>query len=223
MIKALPRPHSSAADQLAASIREGIRRGDFVPGQRLAEADLAARFKVSRPVVREALRELTADGIVDAELYRGARVHQFTRGECDQIYAVREMLEGLAARLCAENIGQNGRKQIETIMKDMRAAVKHKNSSAYLEANIKFHSLIAEVSGNNYLEQLLTQLQLPLFRLIYGRLINEDEVLRSMGEHDEIADAILRGRVKAAESAMRRHIHIAGRRLLSVDSRFFRP
>ena len=217
-----PKARSGAAEQLVASIHEGIRQGEFVPGQRLAEADLALRFGVSRPVVREALRELASAGIVDVELYRGARVHQFTRDECNQIYAVRENLEALAARLCAENIDLKGRQRLEALMKSLKMAARKKNASIYLEYNVKFHELIAEISGNRYLEQLLFQLQLPLFRLIYGRLIDDEEVLRSLDEHTAIADAILEQRPKQAEAAMRRHIHIAGARLLGVDSRFFR-
>lgn len=217
-----PKVRSGVADQLVASIHEAIRQGEFVPGQRLAETDLALRFSVSRPVVREALRELASAGIVDVELYRGARVHQFTRSECNQIYVIRENLESLAARLCAENINQKGRQRLEALMKNMKMSAQKKNVSAYLEHNVKFHELIAEISGNRYLEQLLFQLQLPLFRLIYGRLIDDEEVLRSLDEHVAVADAILERKPKQAEATMRKHMHIASARLLGVESRFFR-
>src|SRR5690606_3964267 len=94
-------PDRTAVDKVAHAIVEGIKAGIYAPGQRLIEADLTRDLGVSRGPVREATRRLGAEGILDVLPHRGAVVRKLSRRDVAAIYQIRELLEGLAARLSA--------------------------------------------------------------------------------------------------------------------------
>src|SRR5262245_45965230 len=86
-------PPTSAVERVIAHVRSGIRDGRFAPGQRLIENDLQASLGVSRGPIREAVRRLAAENLIDVELHKGARVRRLTPDEIKAIYEVREVLE----------------------------------------------------------------------------------------------------------------------------------
>src|SRR5919204_2708887 len=98
----------TAVDRAADGIRERLLAGDYAPGQRLIEVELVEELQVGRNTVREALARLASDGVVKIEPHRGASVPRLSVKELEELYAVREVLEGLAARLAALNIRERG-------------------------------------------------------------------------------------------------------------------
>src|SRR5579862_4472065 len=95
---------SSAAGQVVAHVKEAIRSGRMAPGQRLLESELTGRLGMSRGPVREAFAQLQVEGFIDVEPHRGARVHQMSRAEMADLFHVRALLAGDAARLAAAHI-----------------------------------------------------------------------------------------------------------------------
>src|SRR5689334_7203755 len=98
------RSRSSVVSAMFDVLRNGIMRGEFAPNQRLVEADLIRKFGVSRGPVREALSRLAADGLVIMEPHRSAVVRPLTRESLASAFQLRELIEGLAARLAAEGV-----------------------------------------------------------------------------------------------------------------------
>ncbi|UCE30896.1 MAG: GntR family transcriptional regulator, partial [Burkholderiales bacterium] len=96
------RPAPSVVEDAVARLREALLEGRFAPGQRLVEADLVATLGVSRSSVRSALERLAAEGLVRLSAHRGAVARRMSRREVEELYAIRERLEGLAAGLAAE-------------------------------------------------------------------------------------------------------------------------
>src|SRR5580693_752906 len=96
----------SASAQVVAHVKEAIRSGRLSPGQRLLESELTDRLGMSRGPVREALAQLQVEGYIDVEPHRGARVHQMSREEMTDLFGVRALLAGDAARLAAARIDE---------------------------------------------------------------------------------------------------------------------
>jgi DNA-binding GntR family transcriptional regulator len=195
----------SAVESTIARIREAIRSGTFAPGQRLVVADLCKRLGVSAGPVREAIRRLTGESLVDITPHRGATVREFGTREVREIFEVREMIEGGAARLAAERIDQaDYRSRLEATLADMRRVVSERED--YIPVNQAFHELVYEMADNRRVIDIATQLTLPIYRLRFHNLMSHRFVKTSAEEHEAIAGAILAGDGDAAERAMRVHI-----------------
>src|SRR5262245_51254990 len=94
---------AAAADRAIDALRKGILSGEYAPGERLGEVDLATKLGLSRAPVREALRRLSAEGLVDITTNKGARVVEYPRQDLDHIFQIRAHVEGLAARAAARS------------------------------------------------------------------------------------------------------------------------
>ena len=92
---------ASAVDRAKAVLRERVAQGEYVPGQRLVEPEIAVQLGVSRATLREAFRGLEAEGLLRLERYKGASVRRLAHAEVAELFEIREMLEGLAARRAA--------------------------------------------------------------------------------------------------------------------------
>lgn len=198
------KPASSTVERVIAHIRGGIREGRFAPGQRLVEADLQSDLKVSRGPIREAIRRLAADRVVEIELYKGARVRRVSAAEIQAIYEIREALEGLAARLAAQNFTKADTR-LKTLQKEFDESFDG-TAQSYLRYNERFHRLIVEMSSNAELRQLVETLQVPSFILLVHVLVDSRSIARARAEHRPIAAAIHRNDAAAAERAMKSHI-----------------
>jgi DNA-binding GntR family transcriptional regulator len=196
----------SVVEQTITSIRNEIREGRYAPGQRLVVADLMEAFGVSAGPVREAIRRLTGEGLVDLTPNKGAAVRRYTALELREIFEVREAIESRAAELAAEKIdrGEN-RPKLRVERKRMHEAMKA-GGPAFIAHNQDFHRLIYEMADNRRLAELAEQLTLPIYRFDYHYLMEPSYIQEAAREHERLMDALDSGDGESAGKLMRQHI-----------------
>ncbi|MEJ0066169.1 MAG: GntR family transcriptional regulator [Caulobacteraceae bacterium] len=200
------------------AIREQIRDGRLGQGQRLVVADVTRKLGVSNGPVREAIRRLTGEGLVEIVPHKGAAVREFSNRDVREIFEVREVVEGLAARLAAERIGPgDSADRLRAVQAESRAVLD--GGKAYIEHNHSFHELIYALAANARVQEQARQLTLPIYRLRMHQLMNPAYARTSAAEHRLIVDAILSGDGAAAEWAMRNHIRNSGAAMLEALAR----
>jgi len=212
----LPAPethrHGEAVDVVFETIRQGIITGRFAPGQRLVIRDLTEEIGYSRSTLREAFRRLAAEKLVSLIPNRGVAVQRLTPQEMADLFDIRVLLEGQAARSAAERIGErDNRKRFMAMWEKVRRG-DPSDRATFIEHNQLFHSTIVELAGNTRLPEMLDQLQIPILMHQWRTIMTRRETETSQAEHEMIARAILEGRPDQAEVAMRRHVQRAKRR-----------
>lgn len=228
--KAAARPRKTAAGPAAAAVtaktpadvaawlRERIRLGRMVPGQRLVEADLVGATGASRSKVREALRRLEAEGLVSIEEFRGASVKRLGPDEVRQIYQARMALEGLAAAECALRADAPLRARLRAVQDQLDQVEQERDHDRFARLNGTWHQLIIEGSGNPYIAQFLTHLTVPIYRLLFSTFYATQRIAEANADHRVITAAIVKGRAAEAERAMRAHIGAGLAALIELDS-----
>lgn len=210
-----------AVASLVARLAGEIAEGRIAAGTRLTEAALAARFGVSRGPVREALRHLAAEGLVRHRRHRGAEVRRMSRPEVAALYAVREVMEGLAARLAAVRLGDPAaRARLAAAFAALDAAA-GAGGAPYAAANAAFHALVVELAGNAPLSDAVARLRVPALRTQFRLLEAQDAVAESQAAHLCIAGALVAGDGIGAEAAMRAHVRAAAARLQALPDDAF--
>ena len=204
----------------AAWIRERIRKGRLVPGQRLIEADLVRDSGISRSKVREALRRLEAEGLVTIEEFRGASVRQLGQDEVRQIYEARMALEGFAAAAFAASRNEDLKQQLVALQKQLNAAASSGLHDQFALLNHNWHKLILEGAGNTYVTQFLAQLTVPIYQLLFPAFYARERIRQANADHQLITAAIVAGRAATAERAMRAHIRSGLAALTELSSHF---
>jgi len=193
-----------------AEIEQLILRGEFAIGQRVTEAELAARFGTSRGPIREALRTLEESRLVRSEKHRGVFVREISVAEADEIYDVREALDELIGQRVAARATPQQLRDLEAAVTDMDAATGSQDIKRYHALNLKFHDMLVDFAGNSRLTEsyrLLTK-ELLLFRL--RGLQDGGGFAVSNTEHRAVVEAIAaRDRTRAGR-LLRQH---------AVDSR----
>lgn len=214
---------TGTSSQVVERIRAAIRAGRYQPGHRLVEADLTRELGVSRGPVREALSRLVADGLVEIVPHRGASVRQMTRQDVADLFAVRAMLEGGAARLAAERIGGGAdATALHAVLEETRGWHDGREPLHYVDANERFHQVVVENAGNRRLVELIDQLQVHSHRLLWLGFLTLERIRTSNAQHACVAEAILAGRAGVAEKTMRAHIEATREAMLSRDDARFR-
>jgi DNA-binding GntR family transcriptional regulator len=211
---------TSAIDQVIVAIKDTIREARYVPGQRLIEPELVREFGVSRGSVREALRRLAAEGLVEWERFRGVSIIRMSRRQVTDFLELREVLEGFGAASAAAKHDAEGKSALMKLerMPNARSLVAA-NYDAY---NNEFHDLILRLSGNHELAGVLNQTRLPIFRLQFNKiLLFPDQIRQSREDHTRIVQAILKRDPRAAETAMRDHIRHSAACILSSPGSHF--
>lgn len=191
---------------VADGIREAIVRGEFVPDQRLVEADLSARFGASRASVRAALLELTNEGLVERVQNRGARVRAVSLDEAVEISEVRRAVEGVCAAKAAEHVTEAEIDELTGIGADMRAAVAAGDVLGYSDLNQTLHRRVRELSRQTTAARVLDRLRGQNVRHQFKLAMHPGRPAVSLPEHLAVIDAICAHDPEAAESAMRAHL-----------------
>src|SRR3712207_5004872 len=130
------------------TLRAAIVDGRLAPGARLVERELIDRMAVSRTVVREALRQLESEGLIEVMPHKGAVVRELTLAEANDLYAIRAVLEGLAARLFVENASSAEVEALERALADTVAAYAGGEPAAISDAKSRFYDLLFRGSGS---------------------------------------------------------------------------
>jgi len=209
-----PLPIASVVDHVYVAIRARIISGDLPRGSRLHQEDLAADLGVSRTPVREALRRLAAEGLVQMHTNRGARVADIQGADMRSPTEARMVIEPGAARIAAER---------EASIERMRAAIAaHRelipDVAHSFAANREFHLALVEASGNPFLVQFAEILWVSrIGEPIYARQVATAEDMHlDADEHEAIMTAIGMGDARRAETLARRHLQHALKRLLAA-------
>lgn len=196
--------HQSLRERIVARLRAAIVAGDLPPKSRLMEPELAKRLSVSRTPLREAIRQLEAEGLLATVPRVGTFVAEVTPRDLEDIYAIRAVLEGLAARQAAENPDPAKAAQLHAILAEL--AKKTADYRVYHEAAGRFHDAVFGLSGNHRLQAMYHTLTHQVARLRTLSLAVSKRPEVSLREHRRIAAAILRGQGAEAERLMRSHI-----------------
>jgi DNA-binding GntR family transcriptional regulator len=210
--KSPPKPRGSdrgsRAEHAYLRLREAIRGGALKPGDELREVELAARLGVSRTPVREAIRRLTGDGLVEPGTGRSLAVTRFGRQQVRELYVVRGILEGAAAELAARHATTAEIAVLRDLLAAMRGALDDPGRTAKL--NTRLHAAIHEAGRNAYLTRMLEPMA-HFIALLPGTTFEvAGRPDAALAEHAELVDAISAGDAPRAGIAARRHIERAG-------------
>lgn len=196
------RSEPSASVKIVREIVRGLHDGIYAPGQRLSEPELMERFGVGRSTVRESIRRMESEGLVEVLPYRGAVIRRLSLAEALGALAVMELCIGLAARLAAERIGGDGnRARFEEAWSGLQAFRDVTYSFDMVKARNRFYRTITLLSGNRELERIIPGIQVHLIRRDHAL----PPAIRFAG-YERMAAAILAGDGPAAETAGRAHI-----------------
>ena len=144
--------------QVVDQLRETIISGRLLPGARLVERELTAQLGVSRTVIREALRQLESEGLVSTHAGRGPAVRELTIDEARDLYSIRAVLEGLAAKRCAEHAGAGELRRLEGALQDTSAAYQAGDPEEILRVKNRFYEVLLEGAGSATLSAMLASL-----------------------------------------------------------------
>jgi DNA-binding GntR family transcriptional regulator len=219
---------TSYADEIAFRLEAEILEGAYKPGTHLMQEEICARFGVSRTPVREALRKLQAQNLVDLIPNKGARIRTITLSELTDVYAVRAELEGYAAALAAPAFSgdhaaalESIQAQLESVLANLRLPAAGRPGDTFINAqltrfNEEFHGVIRDVSGNRLLDRMIADLQKRFPKDYVWKTIDSAELIEEINvtEHRRILKALQLKDADAARCAMTEHVRHAGRVLL---------
>jgi DNA-binding GntR family transcriptional regulator len=217
----------SAAVQRHAALqplRRMIATGQLAAGQALIETELAQRLAVSRPTVREALRELETEGLATRSRARGLAVRRLARSDVRELYDIREALEALAAAGAARRLSQGtpaGREPFEQQLALWQTVAASGQIMAFSEANRELHALILGTCGNSHLPRLMDQTLIDLFSAQLRGWIAPPLAVQAAREHVRLLHALLAGDSAAAEREMRTHVRASAATVLALPDEAF--
>lgn len=206
-----------AVDRVYSHIRDSIVSGKFAPGSRLGEVELAELTATSRTPVREALRQLEMEGLVEVLPNKGARVYEWTADDLDEIYDLRMTLEAMAAARAAKRISEKDVDRLSELCDLMEIAARGgaaQQLDLMAQLNDEFHSIVRTAAASTRLMPMLgAVVQLPLVLRTFHRFAPAD-LTRSHAHHRDLVAALRAGDETWADSVMRAHVRSAKHVLL---------
>ncbi|HEY1609670.1 MAG TPA: GntR family transcriptional regulator [Paraburkholderia sp.] len=196
--------HQQLSQLVTARLRDQILAGEFAPGDRLVEGRIAEDLDVSRVPVREALRALAAEGLVEIRPRHGAVVASLEPSAAREMVQIRATLEGLNARLAAEHRTPRLLEQIEQVLAEGRTRLESDERNGLQDLNTRFHDLLYAAGANAMLAELMRSLRERTQRLFIET--SEDEVQQTWEEHAAILRAVQSGDAALAALLAERHV-----------------
>ncbi len=203
------------ADRLFQDLRSSILEGNIPAGKKISEPELATTYGVSRGSLREAISKLENCNLVTRKPNIGARVIGFSIDQLMEIYQIREAMEGMAARLAAQNMTEQELQHLQDLLQRHQTAIKDPeqfaNSGLKQDPDLDFHFYVIQGSKNERLIRMLCQDLYDLVRFYRFRL-NPGFTSRAMREHELIVEAICYRDAEMAEVLMRHHVRASRHR-----------
>ena len=198
---------NSLHDQVAITLREEIFAGSLTPGSFLDETALCERLEISRTPLREALKVLTAEGLLRHEPRRGCFVAEVTQRDLDEIFPVIALLEGRCAWEAARNASDADIEALATLHAQLEAHAKAQRINAYYATNFAIHEAIITLADNRWLAQVIGDLRKILKLARLQQLKAPGRLAQSLAEHLAVFAALKAHDSDGAEAAMRTHLH----------------
>lgn len=214
------------AEVLAEILREKIVQGELLPGARLVEAELSKLYGVSRGPVREALRCLDREGLLETEKHRSPTVKGMDLRTFGQMFEVRSILESYASLLAARNVHLSAT--------DLRWAKEQaiawreesfaRDVATHIRENRALHQRLLQIAGHSLLTSQVNSLIMPGYRAILESRLSAETLRTSALQHAALLEAIVEGDEREAERLMRGHVEASGRAVVQAFSaEFFDP
>jgi GntR family transcriptional regulator of vanillate catabolism len=217
---------SSQTDRAILGIRELVLRGDFHPGERLSETELAERLGVSRTPIRAALQRLKEEGLLEPMQSSGYTVRSFTEADIYDAIEVRGTIEALAARMAAERgVSRSILDEMKECLERMDAVLARENPDVdhlteYAACNARFHSLMIEAAGSEIIHRAISRIvSLPFaspnaFVLMQAKIPGSFDILKiAHAQHHDIVEAIEARSSARVEPLVKEHSRIARKNL----------
>jgi DNA-binding GntR family transcriptional regulator len=203
-------------EAVADRLRSEIISGRLAAGVRLVETELAAKYGVSRGPIREALRELTTEGIVLTLPRRGSVVCSLTQRDLEEVYAIRESLEVLALRLASERAADQELTAIRGKLTSIDVALQQDDSAAIIAADLDLHRAIVRASNSGRLLAIWEQLASQTVVLIGVAAAMDISLVKGAGGHHQaVVEALIKRDAERAGEVLARHFRKAERMLLA--------
>jgi DNA-binding GntR family transcriptional regulator len=200
----------AATERTAEALRDMVIRGALKPGEHLVERRLCAALGVSRTPMREALKLLAHDGLVDLSPHRGARVAPYDSAEAGALFEVIAALEGLAACALAQRVDAATLGRLEALHAAMHDHFRAGRLDAYFDVNSAIHDAVIEAAGNPVLAESHRRLMLQARRGRYMAIMDAERWRQAIGEHDLLMAALRVGDAAAARAVWERHLRNTG-------------
>lgn len=198
--------HNSLHEQVADALRQEIFAGSLAPGSFIDEAALCERLEISRTPLREALKVLTAEGLVRHEPRRGCFVNEVTEKDLDEIFPVIALLEGRCAYEAARHASDADLATLEALHERLRNAAQGKRIVDYYDTNYVIHEAIITLADNRWLAQVIGDLRKILRLARLQQLHAPGRLEQSLNEHMAVFAALKARDSEGAEMAMRTHL-----------------
>lgn len=201
--------------------KKAVFSGYFQPGERLVESTLAEKLNVSRTPLREAIKRLETEGLVNIIPNKGASVLKSSPEEIEEMYFIAGVLEGLAAYLATENLSMadiDRMREIELVLEDGEC---QRDYERWLELNIEFHDIYISASKKSLLTRLLDQRTKPLGRYWYLGCTSPGMLDSCILGHRNILDAFSKRDAETARKAVEEHLFEVGRLMRKHLGRIF--
>lgn len=197
---------NSLHDEVAAKLRDRIFSGDLAPGGFIDEPALCAELSISRTPLREALKVLTAEGLVRHEPRRGCFVSEVTEQDLDEIFPVIALLEGRCAHEAARNATDADLQALDQLHERLQRSAKAKRITEYYETNYAIHEAIIVLANNRWLAQVIGDLRKIVKLARLQQLHAPGRLEQSLSEHLAVYAALKARDAEGAEAAMRTHL-----------------
>ena len=192
--------------QVADRLRDQIYQHELIPGDPIDEMALCERFGISRTPLREALKVLNSEGLIELIPRRGSFVRSMEIEELNELFPVMAVLEGLCAREAVENCTAQDLQQLETMHEKLENYVKESNIDAYYEQNFVFHQAVQDLSANKWLQRVIGDLRKVLRLARHMQLTIPGRLEESLEEHRQIMQAFSKHDPDMADQNMQKHL-----------------
>jgi len=187
-------------------IEELILDDTLTTGEKITERDLADRLGMSRAPIRDAIKDLISDGLLQRVGTRSIVVRELNLQEIEEIYSIRTLLEARAASLAADKISQSSLNDLVTLHEAMKNAAKTNQFSHYYELNISFHQIIHQEAQSPRLATMIETVMKESLLFRSRGLVDQDNLVESIAEHEMLIRALTTRDPELAELCMHRHI-----------------
>lgn len=209
---------SPTAERVYHAIRQMVANGRFGSGRVISEVRLASELEVSRTPVREAVRRLVGENVLEVTQH-GLRFYSPSLDDLAEVYYMRAVLEGAAAKLAAANGGVLLARKLREILEEARPLLATDGHEEFARLNGEFHGAINRASGNRRIQEALSSLNGIIVRYRRLSLMFPDHLSRAFEDHRQIVELFERGVPDAVEAHVRDHIFRAGARIVRATQR----